>query len=730
MTNNDIPKIRVGSRGSKLALIQVEEVRSLLEKAGRAVSFEGKIYSSRGDKDKTVSLTTRPADDFFTDTLDEAILANAIDVAVHSAKDLPQTLREGLEIFALTASPDETDAFVGQTTFDRLPEGARVATSSLLRQAQVKELNPKLRTVDIRGTIEERIQKMREGFCDGLIAATVALKRLGLEHLIQNIMPWEAAPLQGQLAVVGRAGDTARREIFSAIDARRHYGRVFLVGAGPGDPELITLKGIRALERADCVFYDYLVPEELLRHAPGAEKKYAGKRKGTQAMPQDDLNRLLRQKAMEGRTVVRLKGGDPLVFGRGADEIEYLRRRGIEVEVIPGISSAVGIPSRLGIPLTARGISSTVAFVSGYRQGEEEGRPEPLNIPAADTLVFLMGLTKLGRIIQSLEAAQWKKETPVMIISKGTCPQERILCGTLADIQRKADEEPPEPPVLIVVGETLKFYREHRGAPQRAVGLPRPRFEAEVRRRPRNKASKANGEPRLRSASPAKRAKRSGRERILCTGTNPEKFQALGEIVAFPTIRIVPARLDAAQVKTLLANLPGYDIILFTSRFAVEYFCELLKKEDYPIADLNLKAVAAIGRETARELVERRIHKTLVAKTETSQGLFAQMLAKFNLQGKKILFPRSSLPNPYLKQKLTAAGSRVDELAVYQNIKPPKRPLPKTRVDKILFTSPSTVRNFLEDYGPVPKEWRILSRGPLTSACLREMGYTNFEELK
>lgn len=685
MISPQIPKLNAGSRGSKLALVQVDEALALLAQKGIKLRVERKIYSTRGDQDKTVSLTSAPADDFFTDALDDALLAGDIDVAIHSAKDLPQEMRDGLMIFALTCSLDETDAFIGKTAFNRLPAGSKIATSSILRQQQIKNLNPKLETIDIRGTIEERIQKMRDGHCDGLIVATAALKRLGLEKYIQNIMPWEAAPLQGQLAVVGRAADTALRELFVAIDVRRNYGRVFLVGAGPGDPELITLKGIRALERADCVFYDYLIPTQLLDHARNAEKIYAGKRKGSHTMPQEELNRIMRQKAVAGKTVVRLKGGDPLVFGRGADEIEYLQSCHIQTEVIPGISSAVGIPSRLGIPLTARGVAATVAFVSGYKHNEDENSPEPLDIPQADTVVFLMGLTKLDQIVASLETNRWPRHTPVMIISQGTTPEEKIVSGTLADIQQKIKETRLEPPVLIVVGETVKSYRENRD--------------------------------------------QLGRERILYTGTNPEKFERMGEIIAFPTIQIVPRKLAADQIKKMLTDLPGYDILLFTSRFAVKYFCELLTRENYPVEELNTKIVVAIGEETARELVEQRIRKFLVAGEETSQGLFAQMSATLDLRDKKILFPRSNLPNPYLKQKLIGSGGQVEELTIYENVKPAKRPLPQGRIDKIVFTSPSTVRNFLEDHGAVPAGWKIVSHGPLTSACLREMGYNDFEEL-
>lgn len=679
--------IKVGSRGSKLALVQADEAQALLKKKGIEVSFDRKTYSTRGDKDKTVSLTTNPADDFFSDTLDDALLTGEIDVAVHSAKDLPRTLRKGLAIFALTRSLDETDAFIGKTTFDRLPAGSTVATSSILRQQQVKQLNPKLETVDIRGTIEERIQKMRDGYCDGLIVATAALKRLGLEKYIQNIMPWEAAPLQGQLVIVGRATDTALRELFAAIDARRGYGRVFLVGAGPCDPELITIKGVAALKSAGCVFYDYLIPAQLLDHAPNAEKIYAGKRKGSHAMPQEELNRLIRQKATAGKTVVRLKGGDPLVFGRGADEIEYLRGYHIQVEVIPGISSAVGIPSRLGIPLTARGVAATVAFISGYKHEEDEQNPIPMDIPQADTLVFLMGLTKLDKIVESLDAKRWSKQTPVMVISKGTCPQEKTVSGTLADVQQRIKENPLEPPVLIIVGETLKFYHE---------GLATRQYK-----------------------------------RILYTGTDPKQFRAHGEVIPFPMIEITPAPPAAGRIKTLLKNLGSYDIILFTSKFGVKYFFALLAGEGYSVKNLTQKTFVAIGRATAKALAQEGVPVSLIARVETSEGLFQEMTEKLELRGRKILFPRSALPNPYLKQKLTGQGARVDELTVYDNTPPAKRPLPvpEATIDQVVFTSPSTARNFLAAYGDIPRYWKISSRGAVTSAFLREAGYANFEEL-
>jgi len=357
--------VKIASRSSPLALVQIDEIIRELKTLGKSFKFETIKLETAGDTDKLTPLTIS-RDDFFTDTIDQALLEGKADIAIHSAKDLPQELHEDLKIFALTKGLDDKDAWAGRVRWKDLPLKARIGTSSALRQKQILELRPDVMIVNIRGTINERLELIKEGKVDGIVVAACALKRLNLESKIKDIFPWEGMPLQGQLAVVGRQKDRELEEIFSVIDVRRRYGKVTLVGAGPGDRELITLKGIKALESADCVFYDYLVDPHLLKYAAGAEHIYAGKRKGEHSLSQDNLSRLLKDKAMSGKRVARLKGGDPLIFGRGADEIQYLRSYHIEVDIIPGISSATGIPSSLGIPLTARGVSSSVAFLSGH----------------------------------------------------------------------------------------------------------------------------------------------------------------------------------------------------------------------------------------------------------------------------------------------------------------------------------------------------------------------------
>ncbi|MFA5060325.1 MAG: uroporphyrinogen-III C-methyltransferase [Candidatus Omnitrophota bacterium] len=675
-------KIRIGSRGSRLALVQVEEILLLLKGRGIRLPHVHKIFDTRGDKDKKTSLS-HSADNFFTDTLDSAILSEKIDIAIHSAKDLPQELPAGLSIFALTDPLDETDAFVGKDKISRLKKGAKIGTSSPSRREAILRLNPNVKTVEVRGNIDERIKQVQGGRLDGVIIATCALKRLKLEHLITEILPYEATPLQGQLAVVGRDRDAWLKDIFSSMDARKKYGCVSLVGAGPGDPGLITVKAVEALKKADIVFYDYLTSRSLLDHAKGAEKIYSGKRKGSHSLPQPELSRMLRVAAMDGKNVVRLKGGDPLIFGRGADEIQYLRSHHIPVEIIPGVSSVTGIPSALGIPLTARGISSSVAFLSGH--GADEGRDNAGNIviPKTDTIVFLMALSKLPAIIRSLKKAGWKNETPVMIVSRGTYPEEKIAVGTIATIVQIARKINIDPPALIIVGGVVKFWK---------------------------KEAQANNEF-------------SGKPTFLYLGTHPRKYASLGKIIHFPMIAISEIKFSRKDLASLSKRIQSSQLIILTSRFAVEYFLKSARKAKCSVRKFKENDFAVIGRDTADALIKAGIYPKVTAFPETSQGLLKALEKFFILKGIKILFPRSNLSNPYLKRELLKRGAVIHEVAIYKNQKPAKKNIPKEKINAIIFTSPSTVNNFLADFRVIPKEWNIFAKGPLTQEALKLLGY-------
>ncbi|MDE2009697.1 MAG: uroporphyrinogen-III C-methyltransferase [Candidatus Omnitrophica bacterium] len=671
--------LKIASRSSPLALVQIDEIIRDLKALGRSVDYEILKIQTAGDMDKTTPLT-QSSDDFFTDAIDQALLAGRADIAVHSAKDLPQHLNEGLKIFALTKTLDDKDAWAGRVHWKDLPPNPTIGTSSLLRQQQFLGLRPDARIVQIRGTIQERLQLVNKGEVDGIIVAACALKRLGLQKEIKDVFPWEGMPLQGQLAVVGRRGDQELEQLFGVMDVRRQYGKVTLVGAGPGDPELMTVKGLKCLAQADCVFYDYLLDVSLLKHAPQAEHIYAGKRKGEHSLSQADLSRLLKEKAFAGKRVVRLKGGDPLVFGRGADEIQYLRSYHIEVDVIPGISSATGIPSSLGIPLTARGISSSVAFLTGHEEDENKDHPRQVAVPEADTLVFFMGLTKLNVIVQSLKESGRPLTTPVMIVANGTRPGQQIVQGTLGTIEDSAHVHGLKPPALIIVGKTIEFYKS------------------------------------------------DGKKIFLHCGTHPQSYSRLGTIVHWPMIDIKPAALSKAQQQALQQAFESADIIVCTSWYAGENFVNAMRAVD-PQADLSGKAFAVIGRRTAGALQEHGIKSAVVSREETAQGLFETMRRHWDLKGKRILFPRSNLPNPFLKEALAAQGALVTEITIYENTKPARRDLPSMDIEGVIFTSPSTVRNFLADYGKIPDSWQVLAKGPVTLKTLQEEGYHHASSL-
>ncbi len=674
-----LPEVLIGSRSSPLALIQVKEIEDLLKKAKVNMAFKLVTYQTTGDKDKTTSLVQNTNDYFFTDTLDQALLKGDIDIAIHSAKDLPKKLRDGLSIFALTKSADDTDCFVGKLPLEQLKPGAKVGTSSLIRQQQLKSFYPHLELINIRGTIQERLALVEQGMCDGIIVATIALKRLGLQDRIKNILPWEGAAGQGQLAVVGRVEDKKLAALFEKIDARKHYGKVILVGAGPGDPELMTLKGIEALKKCDCVFYDYLVDKSLLNYAKRAEKVFVGKRKGLHTLSQAELSRQLKNQALSGKNIVRLKGGDPFIFGRGAEELEYLRSFHIEVEVIPGVSSATAIPASLQIPLTGRGVSSSVAFLSAHTEDELHNVKTQIDIPKTDTLVFLMGLTKLDVIVRSLLKSGWHQSTPIILISKGTCLDQKIISGTIFDIQAQLAKQKLDPPVLIIVGKVVNFWDPH--------------------------IIKQNV--------------------FLYTGTHLERYEAFGKMIHLPMIEIQPPKIPIQVQKRLLEKLMTYDVILLTSTFAVKYFFDFLEQKRVSIPELANKDFVIIGQRTAGALRERGVEPKYIAQDESSEGMFQVLKKNYSLKGKKFLLPRSSLSNPYMKVQLKKHGATVDEIAIYTNVKPKKRPLPSMPIHGVIFTSPSTVMNFLKDYVTIPKFWKIYAKGLVTQKALQKAGYNS-----
>jgi len=386
--------LRIASRKSRLALAQVQEVARYWPN----LKYEHIGADTYGDRHREISLWATEKSNLFTDEIDRLLLSGEADFAIHSAKDLPYPPAQGLEVMALTPPKSRTDSLVSRENkgLDSLPAGARVGTSSLARKNQVLAGRPDIEIVSIRGNIDERIGLIKTGQVDAVIVATCALERLGLPTDSANVLPFKTHPLQGHLAIVARSDRNDIRALTHKLDIRWKYGRMWLVGAGPGDPELLTRKAHRILLEADIIFYDALIEPGFLDGFPG-EKVFVGKRKNHHSKTQDEINEMLYLSAIQGRMTVRLKGGDPLILSRAGEEMEYLRQRLVTVEVIPGISSVQASAASLQIPLTMRGVNRSVSIASAH----EPTAPEDSEM----TRIFLMGMTKRtelkDRLLQS-----------------------------------------------------------------------------------------------------------------------------------------------------------------------------------------------------------------------------------------------------------------------------------------------------------------------------------------
>lgn len=623
--------IRIITRQSALALLQVEEVLRALPPD---IEYEVIKTTSYGDRHKDVSLMdSSVSPDFFTRELDEALINGKADIAIHSAKDLPYPLPQGIRILALTAGGDKSDSLVSRdnNTLASLPIGSKVGTSSAQRKAELLAIRPDLHVVPIRGTIEERIAQVKDGRVEALIVATCALDRLGLRHLATETLPFNTHPLQGNLAVTA-SDDAAEwlKELFLPLDIRRKYGKVTLVGFGPGDPELLTIKGHKALEAADVIYYDDLTNEAFLGQFK-AEKVYVGKRSGKHSHHQDNINELLYRSAIEGKEVVRLKGGDPMLFSHGREEIDYLRERMVKVSVVPGISSGNALASLLQIPLTHRGLARSVAMVLGHNS--------TTLTPDADTLLYYMGGSNVASIAEALLKQGREGNTPVALVTNVSLPTQRVVYSTLQELRYACFKATP---VLIIVGEVVRFAeQEHR---------------------------QITYDTGTQSATPL----------ITITSTN--------------------ATVDARDI----------DWIVFTSRYGVRFFDGIVG---------NAK-VASVGPVTSKELEAKGITPDFESPTQSAEGLLQYFS---NQPSQKILLPRSDKGLKALSEGLTTMGHKVTDIAVYTN-----RPnlnavrLDLSKVDKVVFTSPSTVEAFKTLYGTkIPNHLLLIAKGKTTYEAIQ-----------
>jgi len=442
--------IKVISRKSQLAVLQVKEVLDVCP----GTEYKLTTLDTYGDVHKEISLLENPPADLFTRELDRALIEDVADIAIHSAKDLPYPLPEGLEVVALLDAFDQTDSLVSRNNvlLKDLPAGSKVGTSSPLRRNELLAIRPDLEAVSIRGTVEERIALVDSGSIDAFIVASSALHRLGLTDNAVEVLPFETPPLQGKLAVVAKTGRPELKILFEGIDVRSRFGKVTLVGFGPGDPELLTLAGDRSMREADVIFHDDLVDRIFLDRYP-AEKFYVGKRRHCHSFEQEQINKLMLVAAMEGKSVVRLKGGDPMIFAHGGEEVEFLKSNFISVKVIPGVSTGIAVASLTQIPLTLRGIAKSVAFITGHAAD--------VQLPVADTLVCFMAGSTIHLIAAKAIAEGRDPKTPVALVYNVSLPDQKEFLSNLELLSRSDFKYPT--PIIIIIGEVVSFRGNPHG---------------------------------------------------------------------------------------------------------------------------------------------------------------------------------------------------------------------------------------------------------------------------
>jgi uroporphyrinogen III methyltransferase/synthase len=462
--------------------------------------------------------------------------------------------------------------------------------------------------------------------------------------------------------------------------------KVFLVGAGPGDPELITVKAKRLLEQADAVLYDHLAPRELLDLAPAsAERIYVGKKKSEHALTQEEICALLVDRGKRGLTVVRLKGGDPFLFGRGGEEAEALHDAGIPFEVVPGVTSPLGIAAYAGVPLTHRDHTSVVTFVTGH----DVEKIDWAKIGTAETLVVFMGLSHFDEIARRVMAAGRDIATPAMAVRWGTRPDQEVLTGTLGDLGTKIHQHGLKPPTTIIVGDVVSL---------------------------RNKLSWYEKLPLYGQRIVVTRARAQA-------GTVANMLHALGaEVIELPTIEIRPAA-DYGALDAAIAHLADYNWLIFTSANGVRFFFERLDLSKVDVRSIGGR-ICAIGPATREAIESAHLKVDVTASEYVAEGLL-DALKEFDLRGTRILIARAAVARDLLPNELALRGAHVDVVEAYRteipaNLASDAANILARKPDWITFTSSSTVQNLVSAVGAeLLAGIKTASIGPVTSTTLR-----------
>lgn len=477
-------------------------------------------------------------------------------------------------------------------------------------------------------------------------------------------------------------------------------GKVYLVGAGPGDPGLLTLKGRWCIGQADVVIYDYLANPRLLDHArPGTERRLVGKHGGGARVEQETINQLIVESAQQGKVVVRLKGGDPFIFGRGGEEAEAARAAGVEFEIVPGVTSAIAVPAYAGIPLTHRTLASNVIFTTGYEypQKHEAAVHWTELARSGSTLVILMTQRQLAVNMTKLIDGGLDPETPVAVIEWGTRARQRTVVGSAATIGAQARACAIKPPAIAVVGavvtlrEKLRWF-ERKPLFGRRIVITRARAQA---------------------------------------AEFAELLETWGaEIIPFPTIETVPPA-SLAPLDDAIRRAPGFDWVVFTSVNGVRAFFDRMRTVGADVRDWHRARFAAIGPQTAKALEAHCLRVELTPSEFRAEAVVA-LLEQTGMEGQRVLLPRAAAARDVLPKQLRALGAHVEEVATYDTVLPQsdaaeiREGLSLGDIDLVTFTSSSTVHHFVAalggQAGPLLERALVGCIGPVTAETARGYG--------
>lgn len=735
-------KVIIGSRESRLAVIQSEMVKEYILSHNKDCEVELLTMKTTGDKILDRTLDKVGGKGLFVKELDKALLEKKSQLSVHSLKDMPMEVPEELPLLAFSKREDPRDVLVLPEGAEKLDSSKPIGCSSLRRILQLKELYPDMNFDSVRGNVQTRLKKLDEGQYSALVLAAAGLKRLKLENRISRYFePEEVLPAAGQgiLAIQGRKDEdysyldgyndedsecaalaerafvryldggcsspvaahakiekdgitltglyyeeesgawrkaslSGKREEAESLGIRlarqlKYPGKVWLVGAGPGDIGLFTLKGMEVLKNAEVVVYDSLVGQGVLSKIPkGVRLINVGKRASNHTMPQEQINQVLAEEAKKGLRVVRLKGGDPFLFGRGGEELELLHKEGIPYEVVPGVTSSIAVPAYNGIPVTHRDFCSSLHIITGHKKkGDTYDIDFKALVDTKGTLVFLMGVSALEDICSSLLAAGMDKDMPAAILQKGTTAGQKRIVATVSTLAEEVKKQGIETPAIIVVGKVCALADEF------AWYEKLPLFGAKVLvTRPKETISSMAHKLRLLGA----------------------------EVLELPAIRTEPLE-DQSLLKEAFRELDSYQWIAFTSPIGVKVFFDEMKREGVDIRKLGQAKIAAIGKGTKKALEERGLFVDLMPDVFDGDSL-GKVLCEACNGTEKILLPRAKIGGKeILVQLAKKPGLTVCDVPTYdtfyeeQEIIDMKKLFESGEIQAAVFTSASTVRGFV-----------------------------------